>query len=233
MPPKGWRKNAEGSFSQPLNADSISIDDILFPKTTIVRLARSILGEDAHGQSMLFARDSQIALQRAATVFVNHLFFYARQSARNHSRSTINIPDVYSALERIQLASFLPVLRHKIEAFENRLAKKKEMKAAADFTKRFKGNDEKARIREPGHEVVEEVVYGDMDNEGIDSDMDDEGTDDDDDDGVMTDAQLLEAEEPEHVEPNPIAALGDAELELRGQSDAEDQTDSGSDANDS
>lgn len=46
----------------------ISIDDILFPRATVNRLAKAILADGG-----LISKDSSIALQRSATVFVSHL----------------------------------------------------------------------------------------------------------------------------------------------------------------
>jgi len=69
MPPKGWRKSADGSYPVPSKErDMISIDDILFPKATVNRLGRAILPE-----GNIISKDSSTALQRSATVFVSYL----------------------------------------------------------------------------------------------------------------------------------------------------------------
>lgn len=69
MPPKGWRKSADGSYPVPSKErDMISIDDILFPKATVNRLARAILQEGG-----IISKDSSTAIQRSATVFVSYL----------------------------------------------------------------------------------------------------------------------------------------------------------------
>ena len=46
----------------------ISIEDILFPKATVNKLARAILPEGG-----LISKDSSTALQRSSTVFVSYL----------------------------------------------------------------------------------------------------------------------------------------------------------------
>jgi DNA polymerase epsilon subunit 3 len=69
MPPKGWRKNAEGAY--PVTSkerDSISIEDILFPKATVNRLARAIIPDGG-----ILSKDSSTVVQRSSTVFVNYL----------------------------------------------------------------------------------------------------------------------------------------------------------------
>ena len=61
MPPKGWRKNADGQYPQPSSKENelISIDDILFPRTTIQKLAKNIISDDENNAGqMTIAKDS-------------------------------------------------------------------------------------------------------------------------------------------------------------------------------
>lgn len=235
MPPKGWRKNRDGP-PPTANTELTSIDDILFPKTVVNRLAKNILGEDPNGSGMLLMKDSQLALQRAATVFVSHIFHLARQAARDLSRLTLNTQDVFQALERAQLAGFLPQIKHKLDIFENGIIKKREEKAAMSSengdseepNKKTKANDESAIVREQEVEEVEQVNYGPPDDADEAADAADESLDNDHENEM--DVEDDDAEEV--VPPNPIAALSKEEAELRGASDTEDAVDTDSNAED-
>lgn len=233
MPPKGWRKNRDG-LPPTANTELVSIDDILFPKTTVTRLAKNILGEDSNGSGMLLAKDSQLALQRAATVFVSHMFHLARQAARDLSRLTINTHDIFQALERAQLAGFLPQIKLKLDIFENGIIKKREEKAASatdtgdseEPTKKLKANDELAIVRELEIEEIEQVTYGPGDDADQAAELAEHEMD------IDEDEAEAEAEAEEIIPPNPIAALSKEEAELRGASDTEEAVDTDSNAED-
>jgi histone H3/H4 len=128
MPPKGWRKNADGQYPQP-NKDSelVSIDDILFPRSTIQKLAKSIL-EGENGGNLIVAKDSVLAMQRSATVFVSHLLFYARQLSKADSRKVVSAQDIFNALEQTDFSGFLPEVKQKLAVFEANSAAKKIQK---------------------------------------------------------------------------------------------------------
>lgn len=69
MPPKGSKKNSDGKYQLSSAEKEIhSIDDVLFPKATLLRLARAILPE-----GNIISKDSSLVIQRSATVFVNYL----------------------------------------------------------------------------------------------------------------------------------------------------------------
>ncbi|OBA24155.1 histone-fold-containing protein, partial [Metschnikowia bicuspidata var. bicuspidata NRRL YB-4993] len=136
MPPKGWRKYGD-STQFPKDAELVSIDEILFPRSTVQKLAKGILNaadetsENGLGDNMGLTKDSLVAVQRSATVFVSHILFYARQTARDFGRKNVNSQDILTALERADLAGFAPEIKHKLSTFESDVEAKKKLKAEA------------------------------------------------------------------------------------------------------
>ncbi|ODV79652.1 histone-fold-containing protein [Suhomyces tanzawaensis NRRL Y-17324] len=212
MPPKGWRKNADGQYPQP-NKDSelVSIDDILFPKSTVQKLAKTIISDEEGGHNMIIAKDSLIALQRSATVFVSHMMFYARHVAKTSGRKTINTQDVFQALENAEFSGFLPEVKLKLSVYENavNLKKKQKLELKVDeessdpAAKKLKANQEIA-IDRTEEEEAEEVEVEEDDEEDV-AEPEDEDVDED-----------ATKEEVEEVEVNPIAAISKDEQELQG-----------------
>ena len=110
-------KNADGQYPQPSSKENelISIDDILFPRTTIQKLAKNIVSDDENnvGQ-MTIAKDSLLALQRSATVFVSHLLFQAKQISKEANRKTVSAQDMLAALERAEFSGFIPEVKQNL-----------------------------------------------------------------------------------------------------------------------
>lgn len=177
MPPKGWRKNADGQYPQP-NKDSelVSIDDILFPRSTIQKLAKSIL-EGENGGNLIVAKDSVLAMQRSATVFVSHLLFYARQLSKADSRKVVSAQDIFNALEQTDFSGFLPEVKQKLAVFEANSAAKKIQKVnkipvseiidETPLAKKLKDNNEK-RIDVKDILADDEIIEDDDTQENLD-----------------------------------------------------------------
>jgi len=210
MPPKGWRKNAEGKFPQnPKDLELVSIDEILFPKSTISKLAKIITTSD-NDSSMIVSKDSLLALQRSATVFVSHLMFHARQVAKDADRKNVSAQDILQGLERADLSGFIPEVKQKLASYESSVEIKKKQKAeqklekaedAADgpAAKKLKDNDQQLVIPENAddEEQTEETDDEVDEKEDLEDVQDDDG-----DDGTPA--------------ANPIALLGQEEEELEG-----------------
>ncbi|EMG51128.1 DNA polymerase epsilon subunit D, putative, partial [Candida maltosa Xu316] len=239
MPPKGWRKNAEGQYPQPSSKENelISIDDILFPRSTIQKLAKNIISDDENSANhMTIAKDSLLALQRSATVFVSHLFFQAKEVSKESNRKTVSAQDILTALEKAEFSGFIPEVKQKLAQFEADVAKKKkqpktatttttttEEESIGSETKRLKidertgtsavKHNNKESNKENGDDDTEEEQEGDGDDEEDEDEDDDEEGDvtkeeDEDEDEEM--------EEEEDVSINPISALAKEEEELQG-----------------
>lgn len=209
MPPKGWRKNAEGQYPQPSKeSELVSIDDILFPKATVGRLAKAIThAPDA--DNMILAKDSLLAVQRSATVFVSHVMFHARQIAREHDRKTVSSQDVVSALERAEFGGFTLEVKQRLTSFEADVADKKKRREAntevveeGEAAKRARDNTGAPRVVETEGEV-EADADGDADG---DAETEVHGPEDAD-----------EGDVAEAVVKNPIALLNEDYDEQAGQ----------------
>ncbi|ODQ78687.1 hypothetical protein BABINDRAFT_14321 [Babjeviella inositovora NRRL Y-12698] len=220
MPPKGWRKNNETVTPTAAKAvDPVSIDELLFPKATVNRIAKSVLDEHS------LSKDSLIALQRAATVFVNHLFFFARTAARDQGRKTVNSQEVIAALEKSEFASFIPIVRKELESYNKiqELKKKHKEHKDEDITineaesanttvqEEPKEGDEPAAKKtkdNAGHAVGRNTSGEDTDEEGADENPDTISQDEEDKD---------ETEEAEERAVQPMEAIDLEEKELRGE----------------
>jgi len=236
MPPKGWRKNTEGQYPQPnKDQDLVSIDEILFPRATVQKLAKNIMNasSDEGASNMILAKDSMIALQRSSTVFVSHLMFQARQISKDEGRKTINAQDILSALEKAEFSGFIPEVKQKLSVFESNIALRKKHKSdkkvpkpegvdASPLSKRLKDNDEQIIQRDnsadmeddpeaEADEDITEELANDEDTNNKESKEEEEA-----------DEELDDEKDGEEVEENPIALLSREEDELRGEEAADE-----------
>lgn len=223
MPPKGWRKNAEGNYPHAKNDDSISIDDLLFPKATVQKLAKNILNADKDGNdtNMIMAKDSILALQRSATVFVSNMLFNARQVSKNNSRKTVNALDIINALETSDFTGFIPEVKHKLEIYEGSLStrrKERSQKAVIEGESQTEESRDKVAKRlkdnskNPITKGIETAANQDEEDEEVEEEEEVENKEEDDD---ATDDVIVEEEEDvEKVVENPIAALQKEEKTL-------------------
>lgn len=206
MPPKGWRKNADGNYPQPVKKQElVSIDEILFPRSVVQRLAKDIISE-ADDANVLLSKDSVIALQRSATVFVSYLFSNAKTVAKSSDRKTINAQDLIVALERTGYSSFVPEIKQKLSVYEAKVQEKKLRKAnepeSENEVKRLKNNS-----KNPVNAVNVEDEDSDDDTNEVEE-MEPEEPEEMDED--------LEEEGDEEAPTNPIALLSKDEGELEG-----------------
>lgn len=207
MPPKGWRKNADSKTPQiSKEVEAVSIDELLFPKSTIQKLTKNVTAPD----NMILAKDSLAAIQRAATVFVSHILFNAQVSAKSSDRKTISAQDVTAALERTDLSGFVPELKLKIAVHEQELASRKQQKADQKGSTDKEGPVTK-KLRENGSNTLDAQDGDDEDEDEIEDDP--ESVDAENEDESMDEA---ENENGAESSQNPIALLGKEEQELNG-----------------
>ncbi|EHN03149.1 Dpb4p [Saccharomyces cerevisiae x Saccharomyces kudriavzevii VIN7] len=131
MPPKGWRKDAQGNYpttSYIKEQENITIQDLLFPRSAIANLARQVPQQS--GKKLLINKDASLALQRGATVFVNHLLLFAREIAKSQDKKSCSVDDVMGALDHIGQSALKGVVRDKLEEYQ----------AAVELRKREKLN---------------------------------------------------------------------------------------------
>lgn len=129
MPPKGWRKDAQGNYpttSYMKEQESVTIQDLLFPKSLITQLAKEVNGDS--DKKLLINKDTALALQRSSTVFVNYLCMYAREIAESQDRKSCNINDIYDALDQIGFGGFKTIINSKMIAYQEALDQKKKLK---------------------------------------------------------------------------------------------------------
>lgn len=118
MPPKGWRKDAQGNYpttSYIKEQESVTIQDLLFIKSVITHLAKDV---DHGDKKMMINKDAILALQRSATVFVNHLLMFAREIAKGNDRKSCNINDVLDALDQVGFGGFKTILSTKMVDYQ-------------------------------------------------------------------------------------------------------------------
>ncbi|SCU86087.1 LANO_0C06678g1_1 [Lachancea nothofagi CBS 11611] len=139
MPPKnGKRESAGGKLPAALHAkeqQSVTIEDLLFPRSTIVHLAKdsSVQGVDANttdaeSKKVILSKDAATALQRSATVFVNHLMMYAREGAAFQNRKSVNVDDVLAALDQCGLEGLKTLVRSRLDEYQKALELRKKEK---------------------------------------------------------------------------------------------------------
>lgn len=135
MPPKGWRKYPDGF--KPTNAagtpvkdkDQFSLDDLLFPRSTVLKLAKETFATGsgtAAAAATQVPKDAQTALARSASMFVSYLALEANTIARDAGRKTVLPSDVFRALDNVQFGAFSPKVREDLAIFESHAAARKE-----------------------------------------------------------------------------------------------------------
>lgn len=133
MPAKGWRKDDKDSNLDTLVAnDSGNIDQFLFPKSTLNKLAKQIL-QQTNDHPMIMAKDSQIVIQRGALLFVNFIYHHAKQIVKADGRKVVNADDILKALSEVGFQDFMPVLNDELDKFvkkkeDKKLEKQQQMK---------------------------------------------------------------------------------------------------------
>ena len=123
MPPKGWRKDAQGNYpttSYVKEQENITIDDLLFPRSVVVSLAKEVLqGGNENERKLVLTKDAQLALQRSATVFVNHLLLFARELAKDLDKKSCGVDEVLLALDHIGYPGLKHMVVAKLEEYRN------------------------------------------------------------------------------------------------------------------
>lgn len=219
MPPKGWRKNADGQYPEPPKEDTpVSIDDLLFPRSTIQKLAKLMINDNE--SNMLVAKDALLALQRSATVFVSNVMFHARQISKEQDRKGINSQDIMGALERAEFTGFIPEVRDRLANFEQaqamRRAKKKEEKEENAAKPATEGDESTVKRQKDNSEAAIPKKNVDSDNEEeLDAEVD-EDDDDDKEDAELAEGDAIADGSDDEQSRNPIEILGDEEQELGG-----------------
>ncbi|SCV04403.1 LAMI_0H15852g1_1 [Lachancea mirantina] len=194
MAPKSRKEDAQNvgaGTGSAKDQENVSIDDLLFPKSTIMALAREAatpgIDENAEstGKKLILSKDAVTALQRSATVFVNHLLMYAREEAHSQDRKNCNVTDILEALVALGFVDIKPVVQEKVEAYQQMLNLRKAAK----------------------------VVTTDRDQEMKDVDGAEEDDDDENDEDEMEEEDDLAEEEGEEVPENEEGEIHDEEEE--------------------
>ena len=201
MPPKGWRKSADGTYPQGQGLEKISIDELLFPRSTVQKLAKMILSQEGD-DNLILAKDSLLALQRSATVFVSHLLFNATQIMKDKDRKTINSQDIFEALEKADFPGFVPEVKQQLSVYEQKREikkKQKELQRGDGGVKKLKDNNATSKVMGEVEDDEDSVIEEDED---VMDEEDDEEND--------------EENEEEEDNKNPLKILEDEQKELEG-----------------
>lgn len=125
MPAKGWRKDdKESNLDTLVENDAGTIDQFLFPKSTLNKLAKQIL-QQTNDHPMLLAKDSQMVIQRGSLLFVNFIYHHAKQIVKTAGRKVVNADDILKALSEVGFQDFIPVLNDELDKFVKRKGEKK------------------------------------------------------------------------------------------------------------
>lgn len=131
MPPKGWRKDSQGNYPQQSfikEQEKLTIDDLLFPKSTVLNLAKEVQMENDPNKKLIISKDASLALQRSASVFVNHLLMFAREWAKDHDRKSCNVDDILAALEQTGHPGLKPIVQARVNEYQQMIAARKQAK---------------------------------------------------------------------------------------------------------
>lgn len=145
MPPKGWRKDAQGNYpttSYMKEQEKVTMQDLLFPRSVIMTLAKEVpemqqqqvqqqtqMETNIAAKKLVITKDASLALQHGATVFVNHLLMYARELAKEQDRRSCNVDDILNSLEHMGHPGLKPLVVNRLEDYKEALEWKKQLKA--------------------------------------------------------------------------------------------------------
>lgn len=147
MPPKGWRKDAQGNYptkSYIKEQENVTINDLLFPRSTIIQIAKDVHNATQNhnnhesdnvsetdgnpsAKKLMINKDASIALQRSATVFVNYLLMFAREIAKDSGKKSCNVDDIMLALDHIGFSGFKSIINDRLIEYQ----RAKELKKTA------------------------------------------------------------------------------------------------------
>lgn len=172
MPPKGWRKDAQGNYptkSYIKEQENVTINDLLFPRSTIIQIAKDVHNathnstntnsvanaidsnngdttNDSGNRKLMINKDASIALQRSATVFVNYLLMFAREIAKDSGKKSCNVDDIMMSLDHIGFSGFKSIINDKLIDYQ----KQKDLKKAEKLKEKTENenNNSVAEIQE-------------------------------------------------------------------------------------
>lgn len=194
----------------------MSIDDILFPRATIQKSIRAILDGD-ETDKMTISKDSLIAIQRAATVFVSHLQFHGRLLAKFSNRKNVYASDILAGLENAGFAGFVPRVKELLAAYEEGVSNTRRKKIEEKELAALKGptsGEEPAikKVKVEGQKLKQPADNAD-DSASEDEQEDREDTVEAADDGLVEEE---DGDEEDATTQNPIALLNKEQDELAG-----------------
>ncbi|KAF3483235.1 uncharacterized protein GIQ15_02559 [Arthroderma uncinatum] len=199
-------ENAPGSEAAETG---LSVDDILLPRSVIMRLAKDMLPPGTGVQ-----RDAVTAILKAATVFVSYISSHANDMT---DKKTLTPQDVLAALTEVELGDFRPHLEKQLKAYTAIMENKRESKKKGKSGKEGNGGIDDApgskRLKRDNYDQEKDVSGATTGNETQEpsskgqreslqgADRGELGEDDDDDTEAMEDANLSNEEEDEEEEP--------------------------------
>ena len=241
MPVKGSKKpQGDVNPNQSKEHDTISIDDILFPRSSIQKLAKNIIqndGDEQGSSNMIMARESLTALQRSATVFVSYLMFNARLVSREQGKKTVGSQDIINSIERIDFSGFVPQVKLKIINLETRKESQKEEKKGTQLAQyAHDGDDDSMAHKKLKSEASKPVSRTEEStNKEQESQMENEEEEEEeepgigdykeDEDPIVEEEKMKVAEENEkRDQTNPISELEDEHMKAYKDDDNADES---------
>lgn len=224
MPSRGWKKDQqESNLATVMSSQGVSIESLLFPKSTINKLIKHVLqSESPDANPMIMSKDSQVVIQRSCVLFINYIYHTAKQVANTSGRKVVKPEDIIAALKEVEFDGFEPVLWEELDKFKARKKlKKQEREARAVEAIETKPEDDaNKRVKTTGEKsAIEDVTIGGESDDNHDEEMPDE-----------EEQGQEEDEESDEEQPGQPGSQIQRELkELAGESD---EAESGSDSED-
>ncbi|KAF8418036.1 histone-fold-containing protein, partial [Tirmania nivea] len=102
------------------DANGVSIDENVLPRSVVTRLAKGVLPQNTNIQ-----KDAVLALTKGATVFINYLCTAANENAVKANKKTIMPKDILEAISQLELDEFCPRLQAELAKFEEITSEKR------------------------------------------------------------------------------------------------------------
>ncbi|MDI1490624.1 MAG: hypothetical protein OHK93_001828 [Ramalina farinacea] len=197
--------NTAGEGTPSRGRDGINIEDLSLPRTMVQRLAKGVLPANTS-----ITKDGITAMQKSATVFINHLASQAHESIQTNNRKTIPPQAISEALHDTEFDGFIGRVEAELRRFnEVQTGKRNDYRRKVKEGKNPSGPFEPGEFNpdeDPGQDEDDDPGEDEEQGEGVNEEGDatEEDEDDEDDEDEYPDAghraESLGMEDPEEEE---------------------------------
>ncbi|KAM0946192.1 putative DNA-directed DNA polymerase transcription factor Hap3/NF-YB family [Dioscorea sansibarensis] len=149
-------------MSKDGTAPSAAVEEL--PRSVVRRLVKEKLAQLRRGgdEDVNVQKEALLAFAESARIFIHYLSATASDVCKESKRQTMNAEDVLKALEEIDFPEFIEPLRHSLQGFRSKNARKKADTKGKAVQKKRKMEEEPTVENEDGTQAAEEEEMEDI-----------------------------------------------------------------------